>query len=296
MPIIHLKSIKIDNGETLGYREREGGRYPLVLVHGNMTSSKHWDLVLEHADPSLKIYALDLRGFGMSSYHVPIREIKDFSNDLKLFVDALGLRKFALMGWSMGGCVSMSFAANYPEYVDKLILLASGSTRGYPLYFTDENGRPIRRVQTREEVDKHPKTKMVIDAYNKRDKNFLRAMFNMVIYTHNQPDEERYQEYLNDILTQRNLPDVYHALNIFNISTVDNEVSNGSGEVRNITAPTLVLWGKNDLAVTEQMTMEIMQDMGNNAVLEYLEGCGHSPLIDDLDQLLNKIHAFLLNH
>jgi len=43
---ITLKSIRIPNGETIGYRESGTGDKILLLVHGNMTSSKHWDVLM----------------------------------------------------------------------------------------------------------------------------------------------------------------------------------------------------------------------------------------------------------
>ena len=80
----HGKKIQLANGETMAYRMRLGGGHPLVLVHGNMTSSKHWDILMDALDEKYTIYAIDLRGFGESSYHKPITAIKDFSDDVKL--------------------------------------------------------------------------------------------------------------------------------------------------------------------------------------------------------------------
>ncbi|GAA3325912.1 hypothetical protein GCM10020331_059700 [Ectobacillus funiculus] len=75
-----------------------------------MTSSKHWDLLIEELDSKYKLYAVDMRGFGISSYHTPIERIKDFSDDIKLFVDEMGLKKiFGIIGWSTGGAVAMEF-------------------------------------------------------------------------------------------------------------------------------------------------------------------------------------------
>jgi len=297
MPKIELKSVRIANGETLGYREREGGDTVLVLVHGNMNSSKHWDLVLENANPRYKIYAVDQRGFGISTYNKPISSLKDLSDDLKMFVDAIGLKRFALMGWSTGGGVVMQFAADYPEHVDKLILLASASTRGYPFYADGENGQPdlSRRLTTRTEVDALQKTKTINGAYAARDKETLRAIYNALIYNKNQPSPEHYEDYLEDMMTQRNLADIYHALNTFNISAIDNPAANGSRAAERIKAPVLVLQGDRDLVVPVSMAHEIVEDIGANAKLVMLEDCGHSPLIDDLEQLLRRIDEFLLN-
>jgi pimeloyl-ACP methyl ester carboxylesterase len=293
---ITLKKVELKNGETLGYREREGGAEVILLVHGNMTSSKHWDLLMENMSPKFKVYAVDLRGFGISTYKKPINSLKDFADDLKLFVDALQLSEFSLVGWSTGGGVGMQFAANHPSYVQKLVLIASVSTRGYPFFKADETGQPIlsERLRTKKEISEDPaKTIPVLTAYGSKNKDFLRALWNMAIYTHHQPIAERYEEYLEDMLTQRNLVDVYHALNTFNISRQHNGLSEGTRDAEKIQAPTLVLQGKKDHVVLPTMAEEIMEDLGEQAKLTYFENCGHSPLVDDLDQLLEAVTEFL---
>ncbi|MCR8644156.1 alpha/beta hydrolase [Paenibacillus sp. N1-5-1-14] len=292
---VTLQTVDLSNGETLGYRERDGGVQVVLLVHGNMNSSQHWDLVMEQLDSSYKVYAVDLRGFGISTYHQKITSLADFTSDLKMFVDALGLQHFSLMGWSTGGGVVMQFAAEYPEMVEKLILLESMSTRGYPFYETDANfvSDYSRRIMNQEQMNDTIRTQVVNGANLRRDREFMRFLFNASLYNHNQPDPERYEVYLDDILTQRNLPEVYHGLNSFNISDIDGEVSKGSGASKHIIAPTLVLWGEHDLVVTKEMTDEIMEDLAHVAELVVLKGCGHSPLVDDIDQLIRNMEHFL---
>jgi pimeloyl-ACP methyl ester carboxylesterase len=290
-----LMSAQLPNGETLGYRERDGGDHVLLLVHGNMNSSKHWDLVLENLDPRFKVYAVDQRGFGISTYNKPIESLQDLSADLKLFVDAIGLKHFSLAGWSTGGGVVMQFAADYPEYVEKLILLDSMSTRGYPFYETDENFIPdlSQRIKTKEQMSDAFRTRVVNGANQRRDKEFMQFLFNASVYPLKKPTPERYEAYLDDILTQRNLPEIYHSLNIYNISNVDGELTTGSGAVDRIVAPVLVLWGDHDVVVTRAMTDEIIEDFGDRARLVVLRNCGHSPLVDDIDQLCEEMTKFL---
>ena len=50
---VQYKHVQLPNGETIAYQEREGGHKKVLLIHGNMTSSVHWDLVLENMDPKL---------------------------------------------------------------------------------------------------------------------------------------------------------------------------------------------------------------------------------------------------
>lgn len=241
-----LHKVELSNGETLSYRKRDGGAEVVVLIHGNMTSSKHWDLLMEALDERLTIYAVDMRGFGESTYHQRITAIKDFSEDIKLWVDALQLKDFTLIGWSTGGNVAMQYCADYPNDSKNLVLFASGSTRGYPFYSSNADGTPnvADRLVTLEQIEQDVvKTIPMQQMYDTKNRDGLKFVWNSAIYTHNQPDEMRYEQYVDDMLTQRNLADVYHALNTFNMSAVDNEVAKGKNQVSAIQIPTLILYG-----------------------------------------------------
>ncbi len=291
-----FNEVTIQNGETMGYRYTKGGEKILLLIHGNMTSSKHWDIFIDALDPKYTVYAPDLRGFGISTYHTPINSLDDFKEDLKLFVDEVGIKKFSLIGWSTGGGVCMVFAADYPEYVEKLILLESVGTRGYPIFKKDVTGKPIigEFLKTKEEIAQDPiQVLPILNAYKNKDKEMLKRIWEATIYTHNKPDDAKYEEYLEDMLTQRNLVDVDYALATFNISNEFNGVKLGDNRASKIKCPTLILWGENDLVVPKQMALDIKADIGNNSTLVYLKKCGHSPLIDDLEQLVKAVENFL---
>lgn len=293
---VQFKKVKLPNGEIIAYQEREGGEKKILLIHGNMTSSKHWDLVLENMDQRFKLFAIDLRGFGQSSYHTEIRSIKDFSEDVKGFVESIGLTDFSIVGWSTGGAVAMQFVADYPDCCEKLVLLASASTRGYPFYGTNIFGQPDleNRLKTYQEIQVDAgKTISMQQAYDTKCYPLLKTVWNTLIYTKNQPSEERYDEYVEDMCTQRNLAEVYHALNIFNISGKHNGLSEGNGLVKNIKLPVLILRGDRDQVITEQMAKETVEDIGVGAKFIELKDCGHSPLVDDLNQMLQVITDFL---
>ena len=291
-----LKTVELPNGETITYRERVGDGSLVLLVHGNMTSSKHWDLLMENLDAQFHIIALDLRGFGGSSYNKRITHIRDFAEDIKLFVNVLALTDFALVGWSTGGMVCMQYCALYPEDCNKLVLLASGSTRGYPFYKITADGQIdfTSRYATLAQIEQDPyKTQVMQSLYDTKNREGLRAVWNALIYTQRQPNKERYEAYIDDMLTQRNLADVYYSLNMFNIGNIDNAVSKGTGEVNCIIQPVLIIYGDKDYVVVEQMTHELIEDFGDKGKVVKLENCGHSPLVDNLSQLTNEIEKFL---
>lgn len=296
MSTIMLNSIALPNGETMGYRKVGEGNKVLVLAHGNMSTSKHWDTVMENMPSEYTTYAIDMRGFGISTYNTRANSLRDFSEDLKLFVEAMGLKKFYLAGWSTGGGVAMYFTIDYPEYVEKLILVESVGIKGYPIFKKDSAGQPIigEFLKTKEEIESDPvQVAPILNAYRDKNKVLLRAVWDSAIYLFGKPTEERYEEYLEAMLTQRNLVDIDYSLVHFNISDEHNGVVEGSGEVHKIKAPTLVMQGKNDLVVPMNMGIEIAEVIGENAKLELLDNGGHAPMTDDLDRFMKLMLTFM---
>jgi pimeloyl-ACP methyl ester carboxylesterase len=295
---IEVKSVDLPNGETLGYRIRNGGQKTLLLIHGNMTSSKHWDVFIDAMPLEYNIVALDLRGYGLSTYNKQVDSIKDFSNDVKLFVDALSLKDFAIMGWSLGGTVTMQFVADYPEYAAELILLGSGSTRGFPIYGVNADGRIdySKRLKTREEIKVDPIRSIPIEtAYAKRDKEFLKLVWRATIYDRNEPSPEKFNEYMEDCLTQRHYADTNYCINKFNISKYHNGVVEGNNLASTFNIPILVLYGEKEKVIPKSMQEELLSDLPEKYVTYVeLKECGHSPLVDDVNQLVDVIKTFLV--
>ena len=126
--------VKTDRLE-IAYLEAGRGSTAVVLVHGNTSSSLFYqDFMLELAATGrYTVYAPDMRGFG-DTQALPIdatRGLRDFSDDLFSLAQALGLNKFHLFGWSMGGNVAMQFAIDHADALQSLTLEAPGSPFGF---------------------------------------------------------------------------------------------------------------------------------------------------------------------
>jgi pimeloyl-ACP methyl ester carboxylesterase len=288
-----MKSVVIPNGERIAYREQGEGEL-FVLVHGNMTSSQHFDRLLAALDKDKHVIAVDLRGFGGSSYNSPVTHMKDFSDDIKSLMDLLGHESYKMLGWSTGGGVVMQHAIDYPESVKGLFLVESVGISGYPIFKKDEMGQPIigNFLKSKEELaEDMVQVVPILNAYKNRDKAFLKAVWDAGIYNNNQPDEAQYDIYLEDMMTQKNLIDVDYALMTFNISDHFNGVVEGTSEVHKIKTPTVVYQGSNDLIVPIQMGQGIHDAIKESKYI--LHDGGHSPFIDDLDQIVMHINSFL---
>ncbi|MFP3490154.1 alpha/beta hydrolase, partial [Staphylococcus sp. SIMBA_130] len=83
---------------------------------------------------------------------------------------------------------------------------ASGSSRGYAYYPIGEDGLPdtINRLRTIEEVRESDKAKIVQTAYDTLNYDFLKQMWDMVIYIDNKPDPGHHQKDAHAMPTQRN--------------------------------------------------------------------------------------------
>lgn len=288
------KTQLLPNGEEIFYRQLGHGAKVLCLLHGNYNASINWDVVMETlSQEKYTMVAIDLRGFGHSSYTNEVNHIRDFAEDLHLFLKQVGLKLDVLMGWSAGGAVALQYAALYPGTFDQLILLSSASISGYPIVKRTFWGKPKpgQLVTTREEIAKQ--TKVIRRAMGKKNKPFLKKLLNMSLYALNQPDENRYDAYLDEMVLQRNLVDVNFALMTFNISHAFNGVVEGTGEVDKITAKTLILQGDSDKIITSKMAQETCDALGEKAQLVTLKNCGHVAPVDDLKGLVEAVEGFI---
>jgi len=284
---------EIPTGETIAYRHRDGD-VPLVLLHGNLSSSLFWDLVVDSLDDRYEVYAPDLRGFGESSYEASFDSLAALADDVEQFAEAVGLEDFHLWGWSAGGGVAMQLAADAPARVRRLVLMAPPSTQGLPVYRKDENLQPTAEVlTTREELAEDPvSVAPVLAAIEAGDVEAMKEIWRAAIFVNETPDEARFERYMQESLKERCLLDVDYALVHFNISEDDNGVEPGTGEVTDIDAPTLVMRGEDDGVVGEHLVDRVVQDVEGAEFVE-LTGCGHAPPVDDLDGLLGAVEPFL---
>ncbi|QTX05113.1 alpha/beta fold hydrolase [Agromyces archimandritae] len=124
-------------------REAPAGAPAVVFVHGNVSSSLFWQPLMLALPSGIRPLAIDLRGFG-DSETLPVdatRGVRDFSDDVASVLDALGLGRVHLVGWSMGGGVAMQLLIDRPESVASLTLQAPVSPYGYGA--TDAAGRLV---------------------------------------------------------------------------------------------------------------------------------------------------------
>ncbi len=97
--------------------EEAGTGEPIVLLHGNPTSSYLWRSVVPELSPHGRRLAPDLIGFGRSGKPGSGYRFFDHARYLAAWLDALDLERITFVGHDWGGALGFDWAARHPERV-----------------------------------------------------------------------------------------------------------------------------------------------------------------------------------
>ena len=95
---------------------------PLILLHGNGEDAGYFVHQMGPFARHFRVIAPDTRGHGQTPRGDAPFTIRQFADDLLGFMDAQGIGKADILGFSDGGNIAMVFAMRYPERVNRLIL------------------------------------------------------------------------------------------------------------------------------------------------------------------------------
>lgn len=291
-----LKSLTLTNGETLTYREAGNSSTVLLLLHGALVSSLPWTQFMPQFSEDFHVFAPDFRGHGSSSFNNPAQSHDEYAEDIKLFADALGLKKFFVLGWSMGGGIAMKFAANYPEYVQGLILHNSMGLTGVAYFKMGPDGKPTEeRVITQEDCFNHPRPIYLATVINEKDNEKIKFLNEYSIYNgRNKPEPERLQKYMEDWYGCRAARYLAHLANTYNITSEDNPAAKGSNQISKIKCPVLILHGEKDIIVPKAEAEKIKAALGDLAELKIYPEAGHTVMEDYPEEFVSTVKEFCL--
>ena len=96
---------------------------PVIMIHGLTGNAHAFDLLAPHFARRYRVISVDVRGRGDSDWAAD----GDYSNDayvadLEGLRQALGFERFSLVGTSMGGRISLTYAGTFPERVERTVL------------------------------------------------------------------------------------------------------------------------------------------------------------------------------
>jgi 3-oxoadipate enol-lactonase len=133
---MEVSFIELKDGRL--YYDMSGRGHSLVLIHGAWASHEWWRWQVPELSKKYKVLSLDVRGHGQSSPLKAAYSVSGFTRDLDILLKKVGIDETVLVGWSMGGIISMEYYLNHPSKVKALILIA---TRGH------RNSQMKRRIR-----------------------------------------------------------------------------------------------------------------------------------------------------
>ena len=140
------------NGTQIHVTQRGSGELALVFLHYYGGSSRTWDGVASELSDRYRIVATDHRGWGNSDAPADGYRIADLAADAEGVIEALGLRRYVLVGHSMGGKVAQLIASRRPSGLEGLVLVAPSPPS--PMLLSDEQRATLNGAyQSRESVE-----------------------------------------------------------------------------------------------------------------------------------------------
>ena len=117
-------SALVIEGGVVHYEYFGRGR-PLIFIHGWLGSWRYWVSAMDELSENYRVYAFDLWGFGDSDKSKSRYRVADYVELLHTFVDELGVfLPIPLVGHALGATVAVSFALQYPDYVDRIMAVS----------------------------------------------------------------------------------------------------------------------------------------------------------------------------
>ena len=117
------------HGHRVSYREAgdpDAGLPVVLLLHGIAGSGQTWDSVLSALGEHHRVIAPDLLGHGESAKPRGDYSLGSYASGVRDLMAALGHDSATVVGHSLGGGVAMQFAYQFPERLDRLVLVSSG--------------------------------------------------------------------------------------------------------------------------------------------------------------------------
>jgi pimeloyl-ACP methyl ester carboxylesterase len=247
---------------------------PIILLHGMSSSLHTWDSVTIGLSAKRRVISLDLPGFGLTGPSPENTYNFDYySKFIDSFTSRLALKKFILVGNSMGGAISWNYALHYPAQVSKLILI---DAVGYPK--KDESGSLGFKIAAMPVINN---LLLFITP-----KLLIKKSLEAVYFDQTRVTDAQVTRFHDIAIREGNRN---AALQIFkgSFGTTKNK-----GDIRRVQTPTLILWGDKDNLISVENAERFKKDIKDSKV-EIYPNVGHVPMEEVPLKVANSILDFV---
>lgn len=263
---------------NLHYNEAGTG-HPLLFLHGSGPGATGWSnfhLNIPSLAERFRVLAWDAPGWGRSDAAVSA----DYDHPAAVIelLDELGIERAALVGNSMGGMVAVATAARYPDRVSHLVTMGSGSFPDVPAMFGAGDG-PTEGL------------KILAEGYRNPTPETMMELVQIMTFS-----PEFATAGLARMRSEAALARPEHLTNFLAGLGGRGPVSRPAtpAEVRSVTAPTLLIHGRDDRVVHFENSLRLVS-MIPDSRLVLLNRCGHWAQIEHAAEFNRLVADFMTN-
>jgi len=254
----------------------KGSGSPVLLLHGFGLSLEVWWFNVDVLSQHYQVYAMDLPGHGLSDKPEVDYSLAFTTGFIIDFMEALGIGRASLIGHSMGGGICIGVAVNFPDKVDKIVLLDSGGlSEKVPLSYR------LCALPILGDILVRPTIKSAVRSRIKR------AFYNPELVTEDMVN-------LNyELLKIPGLKDTM--LNIIrNGASISgpNPEAIMSDKLQLIKVPTLLIHGAQDKVIPLEQARNACR-LISGCRLEIIDECGHCPHLEKASEFNEAVVSFL---
>jgi len=273
MPILGMKVHYRDEGI-------QSDSTPLILLHGMSSSLNTWDSVVIGLKDKKRVISLDLPGFGLTG---PSPENAYNFNYYSKFIDSfttrLKIKRFILVGNSMGGAISWNYALHNPQGLAKMVLVDAA---GYPK--KGESGSLGFTIASTPVINN-----LLLYA---TPKFLVRKSLETVYYDQDRVTDEQVERFHDVAIREGNRA---AALLIFKGSFQRNSkrfLNSNIARIKEIKTPTLILWGDKDNLISVDNVAQFQRDIQGSQA-EIYKNVGHVPMEEVPGKVAASIAGFV---
>ncbi len=236
-----------------------GEGQPVLALHGwGATLNSFWPVAERLGSLGYQVHMLDLPGFGQTDLPPRPWGVADYVRFVVAYLDALDLKRVAVLGHSFGGRIALMLAAEHPERVSKMVLADSAGLRA-PLSIKHHLRNWLARSAR--------KTLDVLRLHAWRDR--LQTSYN-----------RRYAS--EDYLTAGPLRETF-------VRVIQEDLASYAERV---SAPTVLIWGDQDKD-TPLWQGRRLEQLIPDAGLVVFQGAGHFSYLERLNDYIRIVDHFL---
>lgn len=273
MPILGMKVHYRDEGV-------QTDSVPLILLHGMSSSLNTWDSVVIGLKGQKRVISLDLPGFGLTGPSPENAYNFDYySKFIDSFTTRLNIKRFILVGNSMGGAISWNYALHKPKALAKMVLIDAA---GYPK--KGESGSLGFTIASTPVINN-----LLLYA---TPKFLVRKSLETVYYDQSRVTDAQVERFHDVAIREGNRG---AALLIFKGSFTGNSkrfLNSNVARIKDIKTPTLILWGDKDNLIGVNNVDNFLKDIQGSRA-EIYKNVGHVPMEEVPGKVAKSIEEFV---